>query len=68
MVGMEQALNKYLLMGKQRLTQTGNEGREHSAMRTQFILSLTREHAVLPVARDVHMLGTLNWNYEFSSL
>lgn len=43
---MEQALDKYLWIGKQRLTQTCDEGREHSAVRTQFILSLTREHAV----------------------
>lgn len=49
-----------LLIGKQRLTQTCNEGREHRAVRTQFILSLTREHAVLPVAKGVHMLGILN--------
>lgn len=45
-----------------------NEGREHSAGRTQFILSLTREHAVLPWARDVHTWGVSNKNFGFSAL
>lgn len=40
-----------------RLTETYNEGKEHSAVRTQFMLSLTREHAVLPWAKEVHTLG-----------
>lgn len=60
MVGMEEALNKYSLIGKQRLTETCNEGKEHSAVRTQFILFLTREHALLPWARGVHTLGISN--------